>query len=93
MRKVTKDHVEKVHEKSDADLAKLKNRLTNSSDDLAKSDSRISEIKSEIENLNREESSLKILAVHRKNLNEKIAERKKIEQERRAVTDELTSFE
>jgi len=93
LRKVSKDHVEKVHEKSDADLAKLKKKLADSSEDFTKSDTRISEIKLEIDALNKTENRLKIFFVNKKNLDEKVAERRKFEQERKLATDELTLFE
>ncbi len=92
-RKVSKDHVEKVHVKSDADITKLKKKLSEAIEDLTASEERIIQIKTEMDSLHQTEGQLKILLINKQNLEDKITERKKFENERKAATDEILSLE
>ncbi len=93
LRKVTKDHINKVHSNADSDIKKLKKKLEDFTKDHSDADNRILEVKKILDSLRETEARLKIDLINEKNLLEKINERKKIEKEREHLLAEITALE
>ncbi|MFC1686045.1 chromosome segregation SMC family protein [Nanoarchaeota archaeon] len=93
MRKVTKDHVKKVHSNADSDIKKLNNKLDEFIKAHSSAEKRVGELKESLEALRKEESRLRVELVNEINLSEKVAERKKINKDRELLLEEITAYE
>ena len=92
-RKVTAEHIRECHSNSDAEIKKLSAKLEKDDELCLSSEKKISSLRAEINNLRDLSNKLKIFEAHQKNIDDRLAEKQRLEADLSASAAETKSLE